>query len=889
MFVCDTHAQPIDFYENFWAPNVGGISLIAAILFVAVGFICILKENIRIKREFERLKNDSTNNVNELQELHRLNNHFGNMIGAMPVMVSYVGSDLEYQYVNKLMEDWYSLEKQDFIGQKIEDIESQERYNKIEQYLEKIFAGEVIQYDDSFDVNGQRKDAQITYVPDIDEDNHVQGFIICMEDISRIRDAEILMQSYTQEVEWKNYELQEAQQEAERASKLKGEFLANMSHEIRTPMNGVLGMTRILLDTGLTLYQRDSLKIIENSADALLEIMNDILDYSKIESGKLELEPILFSLQDVLRQVTELLNVRMSEKNIELSVMFAGNIPDRSVGDEGRIRQILYNLIGNAIKFTPEGGVINIKTELLEIRENTTYIKILVEDNGIGIPEDKQEYIFNKFSQADASTTREFGGTGLGLAISKQLTELMNGDIGVSSIPGQGSNFWFTMELGINNSCKKDALKLIKEGIKILIVDDSEVNCIALRDMLGELGAVVTIANSGAKAIEIIESAIKQDMCFDFAIIDYMMPGMDGVTLASRIRSDLEQVNLNLIALTSDSTKGNPQKFADSGFNAYLEKPLWKRVVVETINTLIDPTNIEAVDSDIRGRIIDGGVIRKENIGKFIFNSVKILLAEDNHVNQIVITNMLEKIGCSVTAVANGAEAVDMLCSIPHELVLMDCQMPEMDGFEATEAIRELQQRGDVVDIPIIAITANAMKGDKEKCLAAGMDDYISKPVDPENLENILKKWVDEDRMIYRKGGDNVLFFDGVVEGNNDAGSLATNNVMSSGKALDKEVLGSLENMLGGAFSVVIEKYLSTSNDLIENMRNAIENNELEEIGEIAHSLKSSSAQVGAMNIANFCKFLEEESLNKEISEIKNVFNSIKDDFEKVTKELKQV
>ena len=256
----------------------------------------------------------------------------------------------------------------------------------------------------------------------------------------------------------------------------------------------------------------------------------------------------------------------------------------------------------------------------------------------------------------------------------------MNGKIGVNSIPSQGAIFWFTMELEVDDSFDKNKLRLIKDDLKVLIVDDNETNCIALRSMLADLGAIVTIASSGEKAIQIIESGIRQDMLFDFAIIDYMMPGMDGITLASRVRSELEQVNLSLIALTSDNTKGNPQKFADSGFNAYLEKPIWKRVVVETINTLIDPANIEDVDSDIRGRIIDGGVVRKENVGKFIFNSVKILLAEDNHVNQIVITNMLEKIGCSVTAVANGAEAVDMLRSIPYEIVLMDCQMPEMDG-----------------------------------------------------------------------------------------------------------------------------------------------------------------------------------------------------------------
>jgi len=733
--------------------------------------------------------------------------------------------------------------------------------------FDRALAGEAFTLIEKYgDIALTRQWYENVYSPLEDAEGNVIGLTLFLTDITERKRAEEKLLAYADEMKKKNLELDMALNRAEEGTRVKSEFLANMSHEIRTPMNGVIGMTGLLLDTELNDEQRHYVETVQASGEALLQIVNDILDFSKIEAGKLELEMLDFDLHNVLDDFAAMLAIRAHDKGLEFICAAEPDVPVHIKGDPGRLQQILTNLAGNAVKFTQNGEVV-VRVKLEAGTDTEAVLRFSVRDTGNGIPENKKDLLFTKFYQIDASTTRQYGGTGLGLAISRQLVEMMGGKIGVTSEVGKGSEFWFTLRFARQpESGSKKLPSADIKNIHILVVDDNATNREILVTQLSSWGSKVKEAVDGASALQALYRAYEDHEPLQVAILDMHMPGMDGETLARIIKSDEKIKNTCLMMLTSLGQRTASEHLEKSHFAAYLTKPIRHS---ELFYKLSAAQEMKAQRPNSQSPAV---IDRNDTPGRRASN-VRILLAEDNIVNQKVAQSMLKKLGFRADTVANGAEAVRSLEMLPYDLVLMDVQMPEMDGLEATRLIREPGSAVLDREIPIIAMTAHAIKGDRERFIAAGMDDYISKPVSLNSLVEIIDKWL---KVARKEKAEEIL-------------SPADIEMPALSTVFDKE--GLFERTMGDENLArrLIAIFMKDIPKQINALKDALDRSEVSEAVLYAHRIKGASANLGGMALYTVAARMEEAGNMGKQHEIVSLMPELEKQLELLTDLLQDV
>jgi len=741
------------------------------------------------------------------QDLARQHAYLDALIASTPVAIAVLDGRRSIRSVNPAFETLFGYSTAEAVGASIDALIVPDSLRSESSDLEaRARAGEIVRVE----IERRRKDGrpiQVRLSAAAVKAAPEGGLVALYEDISDRKAAEQAMRA--------------ARELAERVARARSAFLANMSHEIRTPMNAVLGFVELVLDTELQVEQRRALELVRSSSEALLTILNDILDYSKIEAEHLELESIPFDLPKVVHATATLLAVRAREKHLELTVDVPPDVPHIMRGDPTRVRQVLMNLIGNAIKFTEQGEV-DVSAAVVGYHDDRTSVRFRVRDTGIGISDEQLATIFDEFTQADASMTRRYGGTGLGLAISRKLVALMGGQLSVTSEVGRGSEFSFTLRLPVERSAAAatPGRAVSLGGRRLLVVDDNETNRRILRDMLGAEGVAVHEAARADAGLTALRRAAAAGTPFDIAILDAQMPDQDGFELAAAVRADPDLAATKLLILTSAGQRGDGERCRQMGIQAYLTKPIARADLIEAVGTVL----LEAPPAGAAPALITRHSIAESR------HTLRILLAEDNLVNQQVATAMLVKRGHQVDVVGNGREAVDAIGAHDYDLVLMDIQMPEMDGFAATQAMR----------LPIIALTAHALSGERERCLERGMTGYLAKPFKAHDLF-------------------------AAIEGRTAA---TADTAAAPAPPVDLAAFRGTMREAGAEAAVdgILATFASTLPQRLEALAEASRGGEAEAIQRAAHAFRSAAATIGAHRLAQLLEAMEASARSGDVA-----------------------
>jgi PAS domain S-box-containing protein len=788
---------------------------------------------------------DITERTKAEEETRRTKTLLDSIVQNLPTPVFLKDAqELTFILWNRANEELYGFARDEVIGKTVHDFFPKEQADRFDaQDRETLMSGQLLCIPEQM-IRTRRKGTRIVHTKKLPilEDGRPRYLLGISEDITERKEAE--------------QALVNAREAAEKASFAKSEFLANMSHEIRTPINGIMGMTELALNTELTPEQTEYLDAIRISADSLLKLINDILDFSKIEAGKLELIDVEFGLRDTIGDAITMLAVQAHDKNLELLYHIPPEVPDAVTGDPGRLRQILVNLVGNAIKFTEKGEIV-IRVDSASETQSDVFLHFTVADTGIGIPPDKQEKIFSAFEQADTSTSRKYGGTGLGLAISSRFSQLMGGKLWVESEVGKGSTFHFTVRLHLQSD--RVAPRVAEEisslkDLPVLVVDDNATNRKIIEQILVYWEMKPTVVDSGRAALAAMKMACDEGRPFPVVLTDCMMPEMDGFELVERINEDPRLAPSGIVMLTSAGQRGDAARCLDLGIAAYLVKPFKQSDLLFTISRVLQGPP----DSQERPALITRHSIRESR------RRLRVLLAEDNPVNQKLAVKMLERMGHTVSVVGSGTQVLETLEEADFDLILMDVQMPVMDGLEATKAIREREKAVTKGHIPVIAMTAYAMKGDRERCLEAGMDGYISKPIKAQELYETIEHTMRN----FEK------------DGKREPVAATSSPVLDKTRILDR-VEGDVE-LLKEIMALFLEDYPG----LLSEIREAFQQGDPERLEKAAHALKGSVANFTAEAAVQAALKVETVGRSRDLTEAPQAIQDLEREIDRVREEL---